>query len=301
MDFISIDFETANDKRTSACSLGITVVKSGIIVEKFYTLIKPKENIFKPMNIWIHGISEEDVKSEKTFKELWPVLKKYIDGNLIVAHNAYFDIDVLLHTLESYNLKLKNCTYLCTVDVSKKFYQGLPNNKLSTLAEMLNIDFKHHNASDDSIVAASVFIDVCNYLDIKEFADIEKKLDIIPGYILFNNNIKPIVKNEKAISNKIVTLLDKKTNKISEFFKGKTVVFTGPLNTMSRAKASAKVLYLGGFTSSSVNSKTDILITNLSLENTFLTSKLQKAKSVINAGGDLIILSEHEFLKMCFE
>lgn len=298
MDFISIDFETANEQRVSACSLGITVVKSGIIVEKFYTLIKPRENKFNPMNIWIHGISEEDVEEEKSFKELWPTIKKYIDGNLVIAHNAYFDIDVLLNLLNSYNLKLNNCTYLCTVDISKKVYEGLPNNKLATLAEMLNIEFNHHNACDDSMVAAYVFLDVCKFLNINKFSDIEKKLKITPGYILFNNNIKPIIQDSKLEKVKKASLIDTNSNIVSKFFEGKTVVFTGPLTTMSRAKASAKVLYLGGFVSNSVNSKTNLLITNLSIENTFLTSKMRKAKSIITSGGNLEILSESEFLKL---
>ena len=29
MDFIAIDFETANEKRSSPCSIGIVVVKDG--------------------------------------------------------------------------------------------------------------------------------------------------------------------------------------------------------------------------------------------------------------------------------
>ena len=57
MNFIAIDFETANEKRASACSLGLVIVKEGQIVDKRYYLIKPKELRFNPMNTRIHGIS----------------------------------------------------------------------------------------------------------------------------------------------------------------------------------------------------------------------------------------------------
>jgi DNA polymerase III epsilon subunit-like protein len=39
-DFAAIDFETANGKRSSVCSVGIVIVRNGEIVDKFYSLIK---------------------------------------------------------------------------------------------------------------------------------------------------------------------------------------------------------------------------------------------------------------------
>ena len=56
MDFVAIDFETANEKRASACSLGITVVKNNKITEEKYWLIKPCPFRFESRNIMIHGI-----------------------------------------------------------------------------------------------------------------------------------------------------------------------------------------------------------------------------------------------------
>lgn len=57
MNFIAIDFETANEKRDSACSIGLTVVKNNQIIEQKYYLIKPNELRFAPINISIHGHS----------------------------------------------------------------------------------------------------------------------------------------------------------------------------------------------------------------------------------------------------
>ena len=41
-DFAAIDFETANNERSSVCSVGIVIVRNGEIVDKFYSLIKPE-------------------------------------------------------------------------------------------------------------------------------------------------------------------------------------------------------------------------------------------------------------------
>lgn len=39
-DFAAIDFETANNERSSVCSVGLVIVRGGEIVDKFYSLIK---------------------------------------------------------------------------------------------------------------------------------------------------------------------------------------------------------------------------------------------------------------------
>ena len=49
-DFAAIDFETANGKRTSVCSVGIVIVKSGRIVNKIYRLIRPAPNYYTPVS-----------------------------------------------------------------------------------------------------------------------------------------------------------------------------------------------------------------------------------------------------------
>ena len=45
-DFAAIDFETANGRRSSVCSVGIVIVRGGEIVDKFYSLIQPTPNLY---------------------------------------------------------------------------------------------------------------------------------------------------------------------------------------------------------------------------------------------------------------
>lgn len=42
-DFAAIDFETANNERSSVCSVGIVIVRNGEIVDSFYSLISPED------------------------------------------------------------------------------------------------------------------------------------------------------------------------------------------------------------------------------------------------------------------
>lgn len=43
-DFAAIDFETANNQRSSVCSVGVVVVRNGEIADTFYSLINPEPN-----------------------------------------------------------------------------------------------------------------------------------------------------------------------------------------------------------------------------------------------------------------
>ena len=49
-DFAAIDFETANGERSSVCSVGIVIVKDGVVREKIYRLIRPFPNYYSYWN-----------------------------------------------------------------------------------------------------------------------------------------------------------------------------------------------------------------------------------------------------------
>lgn len=92
MDFITIDFETANFQRNSACEIGLTFVKDNQITETKSWLIRPKINHFEPMNVSIHGITAADVWEQPRFDELWKSeLKGLLENQFLIAHNASFD------------------------------------------------------------------------------------------------------------------------------------------------------------------------------------------------------------------
>lgn len=46
MEFVAIDFETANTSRDSACAIGLVTVRNGRIIDEYYQLIRPKNLFF---------------------------------------------------------------------------------------------------------------------------------------------------------------------------------------------------------------------------------------------------------------
>lgn len=301
MDFVAIDFETANEKRSSPCSLGIVVVKNNKIVEKKYWLIRPKEVRFESMNVWIHGITEEQVENEKEFYEIWNDIRGYLLGNLVVAHNASFDLSVLRKTLDLYNIPYPELDYYCTMLMSRNFYPYLENSKLNTVNEYLGFSFNHHDALEDAIGAANIFISVVEELNIDSIEKLSELLNVSIGR-LNNDGYRPSSRKADAIiiSNK-GSSYKKKELEINRYaFNGKVVVFTGPLSKMKRADAMVLVRKAGGSTGSSVTKKTNVLVLggkcSANMNKDRMSNKLRRATSLKGEGQDISILSEGEFL-----
>ena len=55
-DFAAIDFETANNERSSVCSVGIVIVRNGEIADSFYSLIQPEPNYYNYWCSQVHGL-----------------------------------------------------------------------------------------------------------------------------------------------------------------------------------------------------------------------------------------------------
>lgn len=171
-EIVAIDFETANEKFSSACALGIAIIKNYKISKTRYWLIKPPEPYFRPFNVRLHGINEETVEKKPEFYRIWPSIKKHLEGKIIIAHNAMFDISVLKSLLDVYQIDYPEIIYACTVNLARKVWKGLENYKLNTVSEFLNIDFMHHNACEDARACASIAIEAAKKINASDFLDL---------------------------------------------------------------------------------------------------------------------------------
>ena len=90
-NFAAIDFETANNERTSVCSVGVVIVRDGKIVDSFYSLIQPEPNYYCYWNTKVHGLTQRDTDNAPVFPEVWAQIAPMIEGLPLVAHNKSFD------------------------------------------------------------------------------------------------------------------------------------------------------------------------------------------------------------------
>ena len=69
-NFAAIDFETANNHRSSVCAVGVVIVRGGEIVDKFYSLIKPEPEHYNYRCSQVHGLCAEDTDNAPVFHEI---------------------------------------------------------------------------------------------------------------------------------------------------------------------------------------------------------------------------------------
>ena len=157
MNFVSIDFETSDYPRESACSVGLVKFQDGKAVDTFYSLIRPPVLYIRPDFTDIHGLTIEDVKDAPVFADLWDsAIKPFIGGFPLVAHNAPFDMGVLLAVLECYKLAVPTLPYFCTLALARRTWPGFQSYSLSVLAEKFGIIYNAHNALDDALTCGKL-------------------------------------------------------------------------------------------------------------------------------------------------
>ena len=160
LDFTAIDFETANASSASACSVGLARVRDGVIVETAGWLIRPPagHDRFFDLNIGIHGIRPEDVVAAKTWSEQLGDLVAFAGDDLLVAHNAGFDMAVLRRACEATGDVCPPYRYACSLQVSRKVYE-LPSHRLPAVAAHAGFgDFAHHDATADAAACAHIMV-----------------------------------------------------------------------------------------------------------------------------------------------
>jgi DNA polymerase-3 subunit epsilon len=150
MNFVTIDFETAQYARESACSVGLVKYRNGKPVDTWYYLIRPPVLYIRPDFTEIHGLTVDDVRDAPVFAEVWEDVLPVIGGLPLAAHNASFDMGVLRAALEWYELPVPHQPYFCTLALARRAWPELESHALTSLGAAFAITYEAHNALDDA-------------------------------------------------------------------------------------------------------------------------------------------------------
>jgi DNA polymerase-3 subunit epsilon len=156
--FAALDFETANYHRSSVCSVGVVVVRNGVITDKIYRLIRPEPEWYSYWNTLIHGLTAADTANEKVFPFVWQEIALKIADLPLVAHNSPFDEGCLRAVHRVYQMDYPDYEFYCTCRASRKsFGKLLPNHQLHTVAAHCGFDLaNHHHALADAEACAAI-------------------------------------------------------------------------------------------------------------------------------------------------
>ncbi len=267
----------------SIIEIGCIKFREGKEISRYESLIKPPSAIPYVVEC-ITGIKNEMVSNFPTFSEIARELWEYLSGEIIVGHNINFDINFLYDNFKvALDMQFTN-DYVDTLRLARLLLPEIKSqgHGLDRLCGYFGIEItERHRATADCLLTNELFH--C----LKNFAA-ENKIDLskisAPKYPRFN--LKEIHGNENTFD-------------ASHIFFGKNCVFTGKLEEFSRTEAAQIVANIGGYCGNTVTKTTNFLIVgDMDYRqglNGYETSKLRKAKQLIEQKQDLKIIPESAF------
>lgn len=255
MDFVVLDIETTDfspAKGGRIIEIAAVKVVNNKIVDRFSELVNPGLAIPKKI-IDLTSITNEMVESAPSVNEVLQRFWQFIDGYVVVAHNAKFDWDTfLVPSFKGVN-KYVTGEAVCTLKISKKIYGTRKidengnkitiTNKLADICERngVSLENAHRAVADCEALAECVLKMSEKYDEMKESlkkADkvmLDKRHNLTIEYkvhsVKYWEPITPRVKNKLPLRKFYVDIVPRDINGLTEECYPGTVAFD--INTKS--------------------------------------------------------------------
>jgi DNA polymerase III epsilon subunit-like protein len=305
LDFIAIDFETANSHRASPCSVGLVKVRDGRIVDESGTLIRPPAGFdhFDGFNTSLHGINAAMVADAPRWRQVADWIVDYIGSDTVVCHNAGFDVSVLRHACTADQIAWPQMDYLCTLVLARRAFR-LPSYRLPFVAAECDVSLvNHHQASDDARCAALIAVAMARKQGADTLAELAESFDVRIGH-LAECRYAPSARRSHSHGG-AYNLVRPDANPDADPdhpYYGRILVFTGTLRSRTRQTAWEDVVKVGGIPEPGVTKRTNILVTGdinpaVLTPGVATTGKAAKAFALQDQGQDIEVMTEDDFLR----
>lgn len=304
--YVALDVETANDFRGSICSIGLVKFKNGQVIDTYYSLINPEEE-FDEFNIFIHGITPQDVIGSPTFPEIKQKIIDFIGSNIVVAHFAQFDMGALRDAYDKYGLAYDDIYYACSYFLSRAAFPDKLNYKLSSLASEFKIPLEHHNALSDATACGKILSLILGDATLEErLRELRyRKMGLLGRYGFKRTSLRG--PNDQYKKNLFYQPTDEEISNMDpeHHLYGEHICFTGKLTRMTRPSAHKAAALVGAIPEKGVTKKTNILVVGEQdwrvVGTDGLSNKMQKAQELLEKGQNIEILTENDFIKLLEE
>src|SRR5438045_901848 len=133
------------------CEVAVVVAKNGQIAEQFQTLINPGRPISYGAAA-VNGISNSMVRNAPTFRSIAASLVEILDGAVLVAHNASFDLSFISTELRAAGYEPPSNPVVDTLALARRNY-SFASNRLGNVARSLGIQTQGlHRALADATI-----------------------------------------------------------------------------------------------------------------------------------------------------
>lgn len=305
LDFIAIDFETANSHRGSPCSVGLVRFRDGIAVAERHWLIRPPEKLghFSGFNIGIHGITPDMVANAPRWNVLLPEIVNFIAGDVVVAHSAGFDIGVIRAACVADGIEWPALEFLCTRVLAQRAF-SLPSYGLPFVSEACGVTLQDHH---DALADARAVGDIVRAMTVAGGVSSLQELALLHGVHMGRMAAGLYAGTGRAGPRRALVAGNANPEADPDgYLYGRVVVFTGKLETMERPLAWEAVVRSGGVPEENTTKRTNVLVLgdfNVAhlRPGTNLSGKAQKAFTLQGKGQDIEVMTEADFLRVLDE
>lgn len=156
-DYVVLDFETngLNPKECDIIQMAAIRYRNDVKVSSFVSFVNATMIPSKVTELT--SITVEDCQSALTLDDLLPQLLDFIGEDVIVAHNAFFDLSFLMESMERLNLSGRTFIYVDTLRLARQKTKEAKWHKLPILKKYLKLDYDSHLAEDDCYVCHEVY------------------------------------------------------------------------------------------------------------------------------------------------
>lgn len=154
--FVVFDTETTgfSPEKDRLVEIGAVKIRKGEVLDSKTWLINPQRYIPKYAQD-VHHITPAMVKDAPIFEEVYPDFLEFIDGAVLVAHNASFDVRFIVASANRAGLPPPNNICVDSLALFRRWHPQLKSHKVDDLVELFDMDIggaQRHRAEDDSIM-----------------------------------------------------------------------------------------------------------------------------------------------------
>lgn len=161
LNYVVLDIETTGFKPVVHDIIQVAVIRYRNFkkVAEYVTFVECSN--IPPKITKLTSITDEECRLAPPLSKVLPALLDFIGDDIIVAHNAKFDIGFIAQKMFSAGIPGRNFYYVDTVAFAKKQIKNVPNYKLPTLKKYLKIKAQSHLADEDCFVCNEVYKHCC--------------------------------------------------------------------------------------------------------------------------------------------
>ena len=159
--FVALDLETTglDFEKDEIIEVALVRFENGEPKENLDFLVKPSSAELRPFIETLTGISKADLEGASDFATIAGQICSFVGDLPIVAHNAVFDSKFLKQTFTKVGISYDSHVFWDSLTLSRIAYQDVPNHRLDTLVQELNIErSRAHRALPDADACGRLFV-----------------------------------------------------------------------------------------------------------------------------------------------